>query len=91
MDFCFGRCLQVMDFTIILSFSFAVEELFSKGYRSTGSSLRKACLVRVRHNVAHRTLATALGFARCRIGKMFALSSDVTLHLLFKVLPLSPL
>ena len=36
------------------------------GYRSTESSLRKACLVRVRHNVAHRTSATALGFGRCR-------------------------
>ena len=31
------------------------------GCRSTESSLRKACLVRVRHCVAHRTLATALG------------------------------
>ena len=26
----------------------------------------EACLVRVRHFVAHRTLATALGFGRCR-------------------------
>ena len=51
----------------------------------------EACLVRVRHNVAHRTSATALGFARCRHGKMFALSSAVPLHLIFKVLPLSPL
>ena len=61
------------------------------GYRATLSSLRKACLVRVRHCVAHRTSATALDFARCRHGKMFALSSDVPLLLIFKVLPLSPL
>ena len=47
--------------------------------------------VSVRRNVAHRTLATALGFGRCRHGNVFALSSDVPLHLIFKVLPLSPL
>ena len=73
--FRFERCLQVMDLTILLSFSFAVEWAKIAGYRSTESSLRKACLVRVRHCVAHRTLATALDFARCRHGKMFALSS----------------
>ena len=69
-------------------FSFAVMRAKIVGYRSTESSLRKACLVRVRHCVAHRTLATALGLARCRHGKMFALSSAVTLHLIFKVLPI---
>ena len=89
--FRFGRCSLVKDFTILLSFYFAVEWAKIVGYRSTESSLRKACLVRVRHNVAHQTSATALDFARCRHGKMFALSSDVPLHLFFKVLPLSPL
>ena len=70
-------------------FSFAVEWAKIVGCRSTESSLRKACLVRVRHNAAHRTLVAALGFGRCRHGKMFALSPDVPLHLIFKVLPLS--
>ena len=89
--FCGGNngCAVVSGYR--LAVSVAVEEQFSMGYRSTESSLRKACLVRVRYCVAHRTLATALGFARCRHGKMFALSSDVPLHLIFKVLPLSPL
>ena len=56
-------------------FLFAEEWAKVVGYCSTESSLRKACLVRVRHCVAHRTLATALGLARCRHGNMFALSS----------------
>ena len=73
------------------AFSFAVERAKIAGCRSSESSLRKACLVRVRHCVAHRTLATALGFRTLWQGKMFALSSDVPLHLFFKVLPLSPL
>lgn len=47
--------------------------------------------VSVRRNVAYRTLATALGFGLCRHGKVFALSSVVSLRLIFKVLPLSPL
>ena len=75
----YGLLLRAMfvgkGFTVLLSFSFAVEWAKIAGYRSTESSLRKACLVRVRHCVAHRTLATALDFARCRHGKMFALSS----------------
>ena len=70
--------------------SVAEEEQFSKEYhliRLCGGLLG----VSVRRNVAYRTLATALDFARCRHGKMFALSSVVSLHLFFKVLPLSPL
>ena len=55
------------------------------GYRTTESSLRKACLVSVRRNYAHRTLATALGLARCGHGNVYALSSAVPLHLFFKV------
>ena len=46
----------------------AVEEQFSKEYR-----LDRLCGgllgVSVRRNVAHRTLADALGFERCRHGK----------------------
>ena len=92
MDFCFGRCLQVMDFTILLSFSFTVEWAKILGYRSTESSLRKACLVRVRHCVANRTLVAA-NFSVFIVGTERFLLSRLPYHCtwFFKVLPLSPL
>ena len=75
--FRFERCLQVMDLTILLSFSFAVEWAKIAGYRSTESSLRKTCLVRVRHRaltelwLLHST-SHVVGTERCLLSRLCA-------------------